>query len=314
MSGLDALLHRPEQESFWSRLRRSPAKVLAEYIYTSRAVSQSPASNSIPIQVVCISDTHNTKPNLPDGDILIHAGDLTQSGSRLELEEQIEWLNAQPHRYKVVIAGNHELCLDSQLQSSRTGTSSGGDAPDTDSAAIDWKSLVYLENTSTVLNLGNGRNIKVFGSPCTPKHGNWAFQYPRSNAAIWDEISIPDDTDILITHGPPKAHLDLGHFGCLLLRRTLWGMKQRPLLHVFGHIHGGYGKEVVLWDSFQRAYETVMDGESRGVGLMSLVYSWMMGWLTGWGTKNEQATVMVNAAAVGGVRDEKRRDAVCVDI
>lgn len=313
MSGLDALLRRPEQESFWSRLLRSPAKVLAEYIYSSRPASRSPARNDIPIHVVCVSDTHNTKPNLPDGDILIHAGDLTQSGSRRELEEQIKWLDIQPHRYKVVIAGNHELCLDSQIPSSRTGASSRANAQDADSAAINWKSLIYLENTSTVLRLGNRRDIKVFGSPYTPKHGNWAFQYQRTNDAIWDEISIPEDTDILITHGPPKAHLDLGHMGCLFLRRALWGMKHKPLLHVFGHIHGGYGEDVALWDSFQRAYEAVMDGESKWMNLGLLAYSWLVGWFTGW-TKNEQATVMVNAAAVGGVRDEKRRGAICVDI
>lgn len=313
MSGLDALLRRSEQASFWSRLYRAPAKALAGYIYSARSASESPARNEIPIHVVCVSDTHNTKPNLPEGDILIHAGDLTQSGSRRELEEQIQWLDAQPHRYKIVIAGNHELCLDAQL-SSRLAQSSAGGTPDTNSGTVDWKSLIYLENTSTLLDLGNGRRIKVFGSPYTPKHGNWAFQYPRANAAIWDEISIPEDTDILITHGPPKAHLDLGHLGCLFLRRALWGMKHKPALHVFGHIHGGYGKEVVLWDSFQRAYEAVMDGESKWGSLGLLVYCWIVGWFTGWGPKAEHATVMVNAAAVGGVRDEKRRDAICIDI
>lgn len=311
MSGLDALLCRPEQEGFWSRLRRSPAKVLAGYFYNHRATNNILSTPDLPVHVVCISDTHNTKPDLPDGDILIHAGDLTQSGSRRELEDQIQWLDSQPHRYKIVIAGNHELCLDSQTPSlSRISPSGDGNTK----TAIDWSSLIYLENTSALLNFGNGREIKVFGSPYTPKHGNWAFQYQRTNAAIWEEISIPEDTDILITHGPPKAHLDLGHLGCLFLRRALWGMKHRPLLHVFGHIHGGYGKEVVLWDSFQRAYESVMDGDSKWLNLGFLAYRSIVGWFTGWGTKDKQATVMVNAAAVGGVRDEKRRDAICVDI
>ncbi|BCS27303.1 uncharacterized protein APUU_60351A [Aspergillus puulaauensis] len=303
MSGLDTLLCRPEQEGFWSRLLREPAKVLAGYFYNHRATSDILSTPDLPVHVVCISDTHNTQPDLPDGDILIHAGDLTQSGSQRELQDQIAWLDSQPHRYKIVIAGNHELCLDSQLDGGNTNT-----------AAIDWSSLIYLENTSTIVKFGNGREIKVFGSPYTPKHGNWAFQYPRTNAAIWEEISIPEDTDILITHGPPKAHLDLGHLGCLFLRRALWEMKHRPLLHVFGHIHGGYGTEVALWDSFQRAYEAVMDGDSKWVSLGFLVYFWILGLLTGWGTKDNQATVMVNAAAVGGVRDEKLRDAICVDI
>ncbi|KAL2869731.1 Metallo-dependent phosphatase-like protein [Aspergillus lucknowensis] len=303
-SGLDALLHRPEQESFWTRFRRSPVTVLARYIYDSRAVAETNARNVNRVRVVCISDTHNTRPVLPDGDILIHAGDLTQSGTRQELDEQISWLDSQPHRYKVVIAGNHELCLDSRFPAPRCNE----DDP------VSWKSLIYLQNSSTTLSFGHGRRLMVFGSPYTPKHGNWAFQYPRTNTAVWEEIGIPEDTDILITHGPPKAHLDLGRMGCLYLLSRLWKMRRRPVLHVFGHVHGGYGKEVVLWDAFQQAYESAMDCRSRWFNLARLAWLRLVRLLTGWSWDGQQRTVMVNAAAVGGVRDEKRREAICVDI
>ncbi|KAL4915257.1 hypothetical protein BDW62DRAFT_212865 [Aspergillus aurantiobrunneus] len=261
-SALDALLRRPEQETFWTRFWRSPAKVLASYLYDHRSAPQ-PAVRNHPVHV----------------------------------------LASQPHRHKIVIAGNHELCLDPNFPGETT------DKP------VDWKSLIYLENTSTTLTLGNGRDLKVFGSPYTPKHGNWAFQYPRTDAAIvWDEVAILEDVDILVTHGPPKAHLDLGHLGCRFLRQALWRMRRRPGLHVFGHIHGGYGREVVLWDAFQWAYEAVMEGEWRWVNLGRLVCLGSMGIVTGWAVGAGQMTVMVNAAVVGAVRDEKRREVICVDV
>ncbi|KAF7172819.1 hypothetical protein CNMCM5623_004948 [Aspergillus felis] len=212
------------------------------------------------IRVVCISDTHNTQPQLPDGDLLIHAGDLTQSGTRAELEEQIAWLDRQPHRFKVAIAGNHELCLDPKAQAQAPGHNE----------PVDWKSIQYLENSSTILEFGDCRRVKVFGSPYTPRHGNWAFQYPRDEN-IWDEIRIPDDIDILITHGPPKTHLDLGRYGCKFLRDWLWSVKRKPLLHVFGHIHGAYGKETLYWDDFQTAYESIMD-EAKWMNLIILLW------------------------------------------
>lgn len=303
-SGLDALLRRPEQESIWRRLLRAPVPVLAELVY--RRFSQAPMPMPKPtdhdgptIRVVCTSDTHNTRPQLPDGDILIHAGDLTQSGTQEELEAQIEWLHSQPHRFKVAIAGNHELCLDPKAPA-RNPTK-----------PINWKSIRYLENSSTILDFGDRRRVKIFGSPYTPRHGNWAFQYPRAEN-VWDDIRIPEDIDILITHGPPNTHLDLGRYGCKFLRSCLWSMRRRPLLHVFGHIHGAYGKETLCWDDFQRAYESIMDDDAKWMNLIRLMWHALLQLLRQ--RYPCERTVMVNAAAVGGLRDEKRRDAICVDI
>ena len=66
-----------------------------------------------PIKIVIISDTHNCHNalNIPDGDILIHAGDMTEYGTRAEIQEFDEWLGTLPHRHKLVIAGNHEVCV-----------------------------------------------------------------------------------------------------------------------------------------------------------------------------------------------------------
>ncbi|KAI9368243.1 Metallo-dependent phosphatase-like protein [Aspergillus egyptiacus] len=319
-SGLDALLQRPEQEGFWTRFSKSPIKFIAQFLYSKLFRTEHRPSNSISARVVCISDTHNTQPRLPEGDILIHAGDLTQSGTRKELEEQIAWLDEQPHRHKIVIAGNHELCLDHQRsapsssQSTLSGKDSAGIQIRHQTDPVDWKSLVYLQNSSTTVELSENRRLKVFGSPYTPKHGNWAFQYPRADKRIWEEVGIPDDADILITHGPPRSHLDLGHLGCWSLLSRLWGMQRKPVLHVFGHIHGAYGKETLFWDAFQEAYECIMNDKCKFWKMVKLGY-FGLARLVGAGTRaGEGKTVMINAAAVGGVRDEKRREAICVDI
>ncbi|KAL5341735.1 Metallo-dependent phosphatase-like protein [Aspergillus crustosus] len=316
-SGLDALLKRPEQETFWTRFRKSPVRVIARTIYDRFSRADYPLSklpnnqneDQLTARVVCISDTHNTKPSLPDGDILIHAGDLTQSGTKKELEAQINWLHQQPHQLKVVIAGNHELCLDRHSSLYNHDTEGAGKEE-----PIDWKSLIYLQNTSVSLRLSETRSIKIFGSPYTPKHGNWAFQYERTNSNVWNDINIPEDTDILITHGPPRAHLDLGHLGCSSLLARLWKLQQKPKLHVFGHIHGAYGKETVFWDSFQRSYEYIMEDQAKVWNLAILAWFALVRYINGWSPSGREQTTMVNAAAVGGVHDEKRREAICVDI
>ena len=93
------------QRSSW----RDLLPILATKLYSMRAPVQSTNTQSRPINVVCISDTHNQQPDLPDGDLLLHAGDLTQDGSFDELQAQLDWLNGQRHRCKVVIAGNDGL-------------------------------------------------------------------------------------------------------------------------------------------------------------------------------------------------------------
>ena len=119
------------------------------------------------------------------------------------------------------------------------------------------------------------------------------------------------DTDVLITHGPPAHHLDHGS-GCNALLDLLW--KLRPKLHVFGHIHAARGMQAVTWTHGQSAYEKVSAGQG---GWMDLVSIWLQSirWLLRSGPRlREAASVLVNASAVGGVRDEKRYSAIVVDI
>ena len=202
------------------------------------------------IRVVCISDTHTQRPrNVPDGDLLIHAGDLTNAGSTAELQAQIEWLNSLSHTHKVVIAGNHDTYLDPRSRASLG-------ACDVLKGALDWGSLRYLQHSSATLEFPTRKNrkLRVYGAPQIPACGGpeHAFQYPRGSDAWTD--TVPRDTDILVTHTPPKYHRDLPvGLGCEWLLKEIWQV--RPRLHVFGHVHAGWGREVAYWDEAQRAYE-----------------------------------------------------------
>ncbi|KAJ6024655.1 hypothetical protein N7540_005452 [Penicillium herquei] len=251
MSSLHDLLHR-QRPGPWQQFRAQPCIFLARKLYTWRQyIPAAPINN--PVSVVCISDTHNCQleVQIPDGDILIHAGDLTQSGSFQELQAAITWLNSQPHHTKIVIAGNHEMLLDSAWDDSSGRAAS-------ERAKLDWSDIIYLENEQAIISCPNGRRLNVYGSPYSARHGNWAFQYPR-NKDIWAS-SAPDEIDILITHGPSLAHLDLLKLGCANLLQALW--RVQPRLHVFGHVHEGAGTERVSFDKLQAAYERTL--EARG--------------------------------------------------
>src|SRR5438067_1571839 len=95
----------------WEIFCKDPTIYLARWLYQKRSIIHR-VQPSTPITVVCISDSHNTQPAVPDGDVLLHAGDLTEAGTFDELQAQMDWLNSLPHRYKVAISGNHDLVLD----------------------------------------------------------------------------------------------------------------------------------------------------------------------------------------------------------
>ena len=194
------------------------------------------------MKLVAISDTHNLHYNffydIPDGDVIIHAGDFTTHGRIEEVNAFIKWFSRLPHEHKICIAGNHDRCMEDMLFLEDDFENAG---------------ITYLKNTGTSIN-----NIKFYGSPYTPRFGNFAFMYNRENAdTIWDRV--PDDTEILITHGPPRGILDLcpqGNQGCdELLAKTQELSKLK--YHIFGHIHEGYGVDgkyvnasnhPMLWD------------------------------------------------------------------
>ncbi|KIJ57712.1 hypothetical protein HYDPIDRAFT_184270 [Hydnomerulius pinastri MD-312] len=318
---MHALLHR-RPPTAWDNFTSSPLLFLAQRIY---AWTQShPSPILVPakekVRVVCISDTHNThhsQPPLPDGDILIHSGDLTQSGTLRELCDALDWLNSQPHELKIFVAGNHDSSL--------------ADPKTREHVMATYPALTYLENSSIELTVRR-RTLRVYGSPYTPKHGSWSFQFPRVSPAtyspnayqraeckstkVWS--SIPQLADIVITHGPPFSHLDLGRTGCYALLYALW--RVRPRLHVFGHIHAARGVEYLRWDQVQRTYEEICARRAGLGGLVRLVWWAVAGKVWAWlwaGDKEDREglqTILVNAAAVGGMKDDQKRGALVVEI
>lgn len=190
------------------------------------------------MKIIFISDTHgqNISPiNIPNGDILIHCGDISSLGGKQQVEEFIDWFTNLPHKHKVFIAGNHEITFDVNKNN--------GTKPD-------WLlklllnlpyNIHYLENSSITI-----ENINIYGSPISPWfYGErWAFNKHQGNdiKKVWDKI--PNDTDILITHCPPFGILDYAKYsrknvGCeeLLIKVN----QLKPKIHAFGHIHEGYG-------------------------------------------------------------------------
>lgn len=175
----------------------------------------------------CISDLHGEQPELDGGDLLIIAGDITADGFFLSLEEmEKDWLRWQRRKYKkvIVIAGNHDTCLEK--------------IPWT------WKNVDYLCDSGTEF-----EGIKIWGCPWTP----WfegvnphctAFMLKTEEELAEKWALIPNDIDILITHGPPKGVFDKNKHGkeCgspSLMTRV---MDVSPRYHIFGHIHEGYGQ------------------------------------------------------------------------
>ncbi|KAF8159310.1 Metallo-dependent phosphatase-like protein [Crassisporium funariophilum] len=306
--GLDTLLQSRRAADEYSPLRRrytqSPSlpffllsSIYTFFRYLSLPTSPQPHSNASKIRLVCISDTHNQLVPLsavPNGDILIHAGDLTQSGTVAELRLTLDWLRSFPHTHKVVIAGNHDAAL----------------AVKDEFDSLDWTGLTYLCDEAVELNI-RGRILRVFGSPWTSQYGNFAFQYPRNRAAEqW--AKLPVGIDVFVTHGPPKAHVDVNGLGCEGLLEALW--RTQPKVTVCGHVHGGRGMEKLEWDEAQRRWEDVIKRGKKVGWCEMLLQVGMLGyaWLGSMAVR-KGGSLIVNCAVVGGVRDQLTRGAVVLD-
>lgn len=277
---------------------------------------------SPPITLVCIADTHNSKPQLPHGDILLHAGDLSQYGTFDEVQSQLHWLNSHPHQHKIIIAGNHDLLLDSAFVQSH---------PDREldlhtgkrRADLDWGDVHYLQHGSVSIEVRTAtmsRLVRVFGSPWTPRMGSWAFQYGPNSGFSWEE-AIPHEADVVLVHGPPAGHLDDGGKGCPDLLTELW--RARPRVVICGHIHSGRGQELLVFDRVQQYYEDVVLGRRNWMSsliCLGIYTAWQAlmstqraarGSISGTSRKNEEEqsnpTYLVNAAIAGSHRQAKPR-------
>ena len=179
------------------------------------------------MRLVFISDTHTHRDlAIPEGDVLVHAGDATSTGTAGEVEQFLQWFDAQPHRRRLFIAGNHDWLFQR----------------DPDLAALllaRHPGITYLQDAGVAID-----GLRFYGSPWQPEFCQWAFNLPRRGRALREAWArIPEGTDVLITHGPPHGVLDQvrggSHLGCEELAARVAAV--RPRIHVFGHIHDGFG-------------------------------------------------------------------------
>lgn len=187
------------------------------------------------MRIVAISDTHNQHAKIkrmPTGDVLIHAGDLTGEGIPAEIFDAFAWLSKQPYERIIVIPGNHDFGLQRIPQLAGVLKSK-------------FPRVELLNDNDTIVN-----GLRVFGSPWTPWFHDWAFNFlpgPAGEKQAQEKwTQIPDDTAILITHGPVHGILDetlrRKHVGCAALKARIENL---PNLRLFmsGHIHEAYGAE-----------------------------------------------------------------------
>lgn len=180
------------------------------------------------MKIVATSDLHGYQPVLPEGDVLVLAGDLTGHGDDIDIYRLSKWLLTIAHSFKaiIVVAGNHDWWFQER------GSSHGA-------LYRMWREhgIYYLEDDYVTID-----GVKFYGSPWTPQFFNWAFMREDEELAQFF-ASIPQDTDVLVTHGPPANILDLTNrgpnAGSVSLMEAVFRVE--PKVHIFGHIHEAYG-------------------------------------------------------------------------
>jgi Icc-related predicted phosphoesterase len=178
------------------------------------------------MQITLISDTHgqHDQLNLQGGDMLINAGDVCNRGMEFEVLAFLNWFKNQNYKHKIFIAGNHDWFFEQETNEYIQ--------------KIIPKGVIYLNDSGVCID-----GINIWGSPIQPTIFDWAFNRNRGAAIDQHWQLIPKNTNILITHGPPFGILDQTirgeAVGCEMLLKKVSEIK--PKLHVFGHIHEGYG-------------------------------------------------------------------------
>ena len=186
-------------------------------------------TNIKPLKCIAISDTHcnHKKLKLPKADVIIHAGDISCRGRKDEVVEFIKWFEQLNYAHKILIAGNHDFFLEKE--------------PVNEVRQIIPPTINYLQDSGCTI-----EGVHVWGSPFTPRFHDWAFNRSRGKEIRQHWMKIPAHTDLLVTHGPPYGILDQtsseDHVGDRDLIEVVSTIK--PKVHVFGHIHEGYGRFV----------------------------------------------------------------------
>lgn len=210
--------------------------------------------------------------------------------------DQLSRLNAE---LKLVIAGNHDVSLDPKWW---TDNEEEDDDPEEPAKARQLfeaareQGVHLLDEGLHVLELSDGRSIRIFASPFTPEFGGYAFSYPRDEDHFNEGTGfIPEGVDIVMTHGPPLPPspaapssaaylLDVGHegqhCGCTKLFNAI--ARARPKLHCFGHIHEGHGTQSLTWSRGEEGDDFSFEALVKDTGMIQ--------------TTQEGKTLLVNAA------------------
>ena len=178
------------------------------------------------MKFVTFSDSHcrHNSLRLPKGDVLICAGDISYRGKKEEVIDFLEWFKNQKHKHKLFIAGNHDFYFEN--------------AKPTEIVKLIPDNIIYLKDSGVTI-----EGINIWGSPFTPWFFGWAFNRKRGKDIRKHWNLIPENTNLLITHGPVYGHLDQvineEHVGCKDLLERVKEIK--PKVHVCGHVHESYG-------------------------------------------------------------------------
>lgn len=189
------------------------------------------------MKITLISDSHNKHmelaQDLPGGDLLIHAGDISSMGRKYEIQEFCKWFDSlDKYNSLVFIAGNHDFGFQKKPKETMEIVNS-------------YKWINYLQDSFLLVGTNIDKLVKIYGSPWQPEFHNWAFNLPRNGNELSDKWNmIPEDVDILVTHGPAFGYNDrvVGSYenlGCQLLTNRIKTIK--PKIHLCGHIHTGRG-------------------------------------------------------------------------
>lgn len=169
------------------------------------------------MKFIAISDTHgcHRQLDLPSGDVLLHSGDVCNQGNRDQVKDFLDWFDQLEFKYKIFLRGNHDIEFKTRI------------------SLIDFempKNVYHLDHSGIEI-----ENILI-----------WGISHPlRWSQKTWD--SIPSNTQILMTHQPPYSVFDKPPLSPSTGdKELLKKVKQiKPKVHLFGHIHAGYGKKQI---------------------------------------------------------------------
>lgn len=261
------------------------------------------------IRFLILSDTHDSafphSGSLPTVDVVIHCGDLTMIGGLSNFRKAFEALSKCPAELKLVIPGNHDVSLDPAWWARNLDEDDDPAEPERAremAASFANKGVRLLEEGTHRISLHDGRSFSLHASPYTPDFNGYAFAYTEEEDRFnTGAHTIPPDADVVVTHGPPRVpatdyRLDLGrndeHCGCSKLWTAI--QRTRPRMHCFGHIHEGYGAQVVRWREPDR------------VAIENVSYTSDAGSTCSLSQTTDDTTLLLNAAIMSHEGDDNK--------